>query len=198
MILVRCCFVYVVSFHFILSRVEYDIFCEGGIAEGDRYQLTFLNSGIAWSKSLAPTCVTCRCWGTYHHPSHSLPLLHFDDQSHHSRKCPYTNSIAVIDHSRNRIKVKSRLVYLNFHLGVWTLGFACCLPILHDVITPLFAPLISVSERLRFFASRGRDIFRLPLRGGGNAESQSSALTNNYCWNPKFCLPLPPSPLCRK
>ena len=58
----RSCFA--ISLNFILSRVEYDILCEGGknnyIVEGDRaarYQLTSFNSVIAWSKSFAPTCV---------------------------------------------------------------------------------------------------------------------------------------------
>ena len=71
-----------------VSYVEYDIFCEGGRIihhrerGWQRYQLSSSNSDIAWSKSLAPTCVRA---GVSHRPT-APPLSRFDDQSHHSWK----------------------------------------------------------------------------------------------------------------
>ena len=84
MILVRCCLAaasnlcLTMNMIFVARVEELYIAARGR----QRYQLSSSNSDIAWSKSLAPTCVRA---GVSHRPT-APPLSRFDDQSHHSWK----------------------------------------------------------------------------------------------------------------
>ena len=151
MILVRCCLAALFHcvlcwiWHFLRGWKNYTSPRERG---RHRYQLSSSNSDIAWSKSLAPTCVRA---GVSHRPTapprhcHVLTISRITLESGlPNMECYVVHSLIDHDPIILWLRIDITCVYLHSCTFIFklVLVLACCLPLLHgdNLITQFHLP----------------------------------------------------------